>query len=102
VFLGTLQREVGYGRYVTVSEGKRLRAYNGCFYTHAHRLRLEKLIYIELPGSSNGYFKPILNPGGGLTSLNRFITVISVIQIQVCAFCFSQGRLNRILSILVA
>jgi hypothetical protein len=33
-------------------------------YNHAHRLRLEKLLYIELPRSSNGHFKPLLDPGG--------------------------------------
>jgi hypothetical protein len=38
------------------------------FYNHALRLRLEKLLYIELSRSSNGYFKPLLNPGGGLRS----------------------------------
>jgi hypothetical protein len=27
------------------------------FYNHAHRLRLEKLLYLELPRSSNGFFK---------------------------------------------
>jgi hypothetical protein len=35
-----------------------------CFYNHAHRLRLEKLLYIELSRSSNGCFKPLLDPGG--------------------------------------
>jgi hypothetical protein len=32
------------------------------FYNHAHRLRLEKLLYIELSRSSNGFFKPLLDP----------------------------------------
>ena len=27
-----------------------------------------KLLYIELSRSSNGYFKPLLDPGGGFTS----------------------------------
>jgi hypothetical protein len=40
------------------------------FYNHAHRFRLEKLLYIELSRSSSGYFKPILDPGGGFTSEN--------------------------------
>jgi hypothetical protein len=35
-------------------------------YNHARRLRLKKLLYIELPRSSSGYFKPLLDPG------NRF------------------------------
>jgi hypothetical protein len=26
------------------------------FYNHAHRLRLEKLLYLELSRSSNGFF----------------------------------------------
>jgi hypothetical protein len=38
------------------------------FYNHAHRLRLEKLLYIELSRSSNGFFKVLLYPGGGLPS----------------------------------
>jgi hypothetical protein len=36
------------------------------FYNHARRLRLEKLSYIELSRSSNGYLKP--GPGGGFVS----------------------------------
>jgi hypothetical protein len=45
------------------------------FYNHAHRLGLEKLLYIELSRSSNGYFKPLLDPGGGFiseTAVRRF------------------------------
>jgi hypothetical protein len=38
------------------------------FYNHAHRLRLEKLLYKELSRSSNGHFKPLLDPGGGFRS----------------------------------
>jgi hypothetical protein len=38
------------------------------FYNHAHRARLEKLLYIELSRSSNGFFKPLLDPGDGSTS----------------------------------
>jgi hypothetical protein len=37
------------------------------FYNHAHRPRLEKLLYLELSGSSNGFFKPLPGPGGGFT-----------------------------------
>ena len=61
------------GRYETVPEVKRLQIYNrynishphsswtpGVFYTyfynHAHRLRLEKLLYLELSRSPNGFF----------------------------------------------
>jgi hypothetical protein len=39
-----------------------------CFYNHAHRLRLEKQLYIELSRSSDGFFKPLLDAGGGFTS----------------------------------
>jgi hypothetical protein len=38
------------------------------FYNHARRLRLEKLLYLELSRSSNGFFKVLLGPGGGFTS----------------------------------
>jgi hypothetical protein len=38
------------------------------FCNYAHRLRLKKLLYIELYRSSNGHFKPLLDPGGGFTS----------------------------------
>jgi hypothetical protein len=38
------------------------------FYNHAHRLRLEKLLYLELSRSPNGFFEPLLDPGGGFTS----------------------------------
>jgi hypothetical protein len=44
----------------------------GVFYTYSHnrarRLRLEKLLYIELFRISNGFFKPLLDKGGGFTS----------------------------------
>ena len=39
-----------------------------CFYNHAHRLRLDKLLYVELSRSSNGHFKPLPDPDGGFTS----------------------------------
>jgi hypothetical protein len=35
------------------------------FYNHAHRLRLEKPLCLELSRSSNGFFKPLLDPDGG-------------------------------------
>ena len=35
---------------------------------HDRRLRLEKLSYLELSRSSNGFFKPLLDPGGGFRS----------------------------------
>jgi hypothetical protein len=39
-----------------------------CFYDHAHRLRLEKLLCIEVSRSSNRFLKSFLDPGGGFTS----------------------------------
>jgi hypothetical protein len=39
-----------------------------CSYNPARRLRIEKLLYIELSRISNGYFKPLLDPGGGFNS----------------------------------
>ena len=44
------------------------------FYNHARRLRLEKLLYIELPRSlevPTDVLKPLLDPGGGF-ALRRF------------------------------
>jgi hypothetical protein len=38
------------------------------FYNHARHLRLENLLYLELSRSSNGFFKPLLEPGGGFKS----------------------------------
>jgi hypothetical protein len=38
------------------------------FYNRAHRLRLEKLLYLELSRSSNRFFKPLLDPGGRFAS----------------------------------
>ena len=51
------------------------------FYNHAHRLRVEKPLWTIIPtvelyctaqvglsGSSSGYFKPLLDPGGGFSS----------------------------------
>ena len=38
------------------------------FYNDAHRLRLEKLLYLEPPRSSNGFFKPLLDPDDGFNS----------------------------------
>jgi hypothetical protein len=39
-----------------------------CSYDHALRLRLEKLLCLELPRSPNGFFQVLLGPGGGFTS----------------------------------
>jgi hypothetical protein len=38
------------------------------FYNHAHRLRLEKLLYLELSRSPSGFFLVLLDPGGGFAS----------------------------------
>jgi hypothetical protein len=37
---------------------------------HARRLRLEKLLHLGLSRSPNGFFKALLDPGGGFTSEN--------------------------------
>ena len=39
-----------------------------CFYNHARRLRLEKVFYLGLSRSSNGFLKPLLDPDDGFTS----------------------------------
>jgi hypothetical protein len=38
------------------------------FYNHARRLRLGKPLYLELSRSCSGFFKPLLDPGGGFNS----------------------------------
>jgi hypothetical protein len=55
---------------------------------HARRLRLEKLFYIELSRSRspNGFFKPLVDPGGrfrseAVTNLQRlYVTAITINQ----------------------
>lgn len=64
-----------------------------CFYNHARRLHLEKLLYLELSRSSNGFFKVLLDPGGGFTSETatrrfqkwngRYETVSEVKRLQI-------------------
>jgi hypothetical protein len=65
-----------------------------CFYNHAHRLRLEKILYLELSRSPNGFFKVLLlDPGGGFTSKTaarqfqkshgRYETVPEVKRLQI-------------------
>jgi hypothetical protein len=39
-----------------------------CFYDHACRPRLEKLLCLELPRSPGGFFYTILDPGGSFRS----------------------------------
>jgi hypothetical protein len=39
-----------------------------CFYNHARRLRLRRLLYLELSRSPNGFLKLLLDPGGGFRS----------------------------------
>ena len=47
----------------------------GLFYTysynHARRLRLEKLLYLELPRSPNGFFLVLLDPGNRRTAVSE-------------------------------
>jgi hypothetical protein len=51
------------------------------FYNHTRRLRLEKLLYIvELSRSPNGYFKPLMDPGGGFRS-ETAVTEVKRLQI---------------------
>ena len=38
------------------------------FYNHAHRPRLQKLVYLELLRSPSELLKALLDPGGGFTS----------------------------------
>jgi hypothetical protein len=47
------------------------------FYNHAHRLRLEKRLYLELSRSPNGCFKVLLDPGGGFTSETAAETAVT-------------------------
>ena len=64
-----------------------------CFYNHARRLRLEKLLYLELSRSSSGYFKSILNLGCRFapeTAARRFqkwngsyVTISEVKRLQI-------------------
>jgi hypothetical protein len=68
----------------------------GVFYKYfynARRLRLKKLLYLELSRNSNGYFKPLLDPGGGFTSETaarqsqkrhgRYVTVSEAKRLQI-------------------
>ena len=41
------------------------KVFHKCFYTYAHRTRLEKLLHLEPFESPNGHFKPLLDPGVG-------------------------------------
>jgi hypothetical protein len=60
---------------------------------HARRLHLEKLLHVGLSRSSNGHFKPLLDPGGGFTSETvalqfqkrngRCVTVSEVKRLQI-------------------
>jgi hypothetical protein len=45
--------------------------YSIYFYNHARRLRLEKILYLELSRSSNGFEKTLLGPYGGFRSETR-------------------------------
>jgi hypothetical protein len=44
------------------------------FYNHAYRLRLEKLLYLELSRSLSGFFKVLLDPGGGFFRSETAVT----------------------------
>jgi hypothetical protein len=56
------------------------------FYNHARRLRLEKTIIDGASRSSNGYFKPLLDPGGRFrneTTVTSHETVSEVKRLQI-------------------
>ena len=59
---------IGYRHVSDVDTSSTPQLFYTFFYNHAHRLRLEKLLYMELSRSSNGFFKPLLDPGGGFRS----------------------------------
>jgi hypothetical protein len=62
------------------------------FYNHAHRIRLEKLLYMGLSKSPNGF--SILGPGGRFTSKTAarlfrnfnggYITASEAKRLQIC------------------
>ena len=47
------------------------------FYNHAHRLRLEKILYLELSRSFNGFLKPLLDPDDGFNGGFRSETAVT-------------------------
>jgi hypothetical protein len=63
------------------------------FYNYARRLRLEKLLYVELSRSSSRYFKPLLDPGNCFASETpirrfqkrngRYVAVSEVKRLQI-------------------
>ena len=59
--------DLGHWRLVYVSDLDPFstpQLFHTYYYNHARRLRLEKLLYLELSRSSNGFFKPLLDPDG--------------------------------------
>ena len=61
-------------------------------YNHAHRPRLEKLLYREPSRSSNGHFKPLLDPGGGFTSETVSFSEVKRLHVEGVAGLDDQGR----------
>jgi hypothetical protein len=61
---------IGAGRRATGTQHQWLRIdfdsqlFYTYFHNHVRLLRLEKLLYIELSRSPNGFFKPLLDPYG--------------------------------------
>jgi hypothetical protein len=51
---------------------------------HARRLRLEKLLYLELSRSPNGFFNPLPDPGGGFTSVLISTPVLRINMETMC------------------
>ena len=58
----------------------------------AHCLRLEKLLYIGLSRSSNGYFKSLLDPGGGFNSETAVRPLGYFIHISITALSRSSSE----------
>jgi hypothetical protein len=70
------------------------------FYNHAHRLRLEKLLYLGLSRSPNGFLKPLLDPGGGFTSetaVRRYVIARSDVT-NGCVTAVAAGQSQRFYS----
>jgi hypothetical protein len=61
-----MYRTLGVCQWLRKSFGPQL-FYTYC-YNQVRRLRLEKLLYLELSSSSNGFLKPLLDPDDGFTS----------------------------------
>ena len=64
----TLWGKGGYGGSPNAEAGKMYQQFYTYLYNHAHRRRLENLLYLGLSRSSNGFCLVLLDPGGGFRS----------------------------------